>query len=97
MRSTFSVLDMKKGAFTVLTILRYYHGPETRGELEEEAKRMSLGRTALYSAIKALKEAGLIHEISFNLDGKRVVTTNLTEKGLAVAEKLIEIREIIDA
>lgn len=97
MRSTFSVLDMKKGAFTLLTILRYHFGPQTRGDLEEEAKRMSLGRTALYSAIKALREAGLVQETPLNLDGKRVVTTYFTEKGLAVAEKLIEIREIIDA
>jgi hypothetical protein len=96
MKSNFNRLDEVKGTLRILIILGYSFQPVPRLELIKECKEDYLGRTAFYSAHKALMELGLIEEKSETRDGKRVVLTNLKEKGKKVVTYLVGIQKLMD-
>ena len=87
----FGRLDEGKASLRILVTILYNQVPMTRQELIEQLGREGIGRTSFYSSHKTLKDIGLIEDVSEVRDGKRVILTQFTEKGLKVASKLVEI------
>jgi len=97
MNSEFIALDKSDAALRVLLTIAYSYKPIIRSDLIEYVKPLVVARTALYSAVKLLKGLELIKEESSRREGRRVILTSLTEKGLEVAKKVIEIEKIFES
>jgi len=89
-------LDEGKGTIRLLLTLYNEYRPISRLELLDELRKVNLGRTAAYKAIETLKALNLIEEGKSVHEGKRVITTSISEKGIEVAEKLDEIITMLD-
>ena len=90
-------MDEVKGTLRLLYVLYYDPRPITRLELLEEMKKINVGRTAAYKAIETLRSLGLITENQEVYSGKRVIVTYISEKGIAVGEKLDEIKRMLES
>jgi Fe2+ or Zn2+ uptake regulation protein len=80
----------------MLSLLQYHYRPFTRVDLLNEMNEQEIGRTAAYRAINALADIGLLKESRRVRSGKRVLNTYLTEKGLLIADKIIELEKILE-
>jgi len=67
-----------------------------RLELLDELRKVNVGRTAAYNAIETLKTLSLIEEGQRISEGKRVIITYISKKGIEIAKKLREITTILD-
>jgi len=63
-------------------------------ETLEFLRENRIGQTAMYNALKVLKREGLIEDTVEGFPKTRYLT--LTEKGRKVAEKILEIKEILE-
>jgi DNA-binding PadR family transcriptional regulator len=88
-------LDEEKATLRLILILAYDMVPLTRLEFIEKAEEELVGRTAFYSSLRALKELGFIEETQDTKEGKRVIHTELTEKGIAVARLIWDIENLL--
>ena len=55
-----------------------------------------MGRSAFYSSLKVLGELGLIFEVRKRVDGKNLLFTELTEKGVKVVKAIDELYTVIE-
>jgi DNA-binding transcriptional ArsR family regulator len=86
-----SLADLEKRA--ALQILSYLHKKEsaTRTDLR---KNIKAAMETVYSALGVLKELGLVEEsVNDSFAGKK--EAYLSEKGVIVAKRLVEIEEIL--
>jgi DNA-binding MarR family transcriptional regulator len=90
-------LDEVKGTIRLLHTLYDIYRPMTRLELLDELRKVNIGRTAAYRAIETLKDLGLIESDQKNYEGKRVIVTSITMKGIEIAVKLDEIKNMLDS
>ena len=97
MNTEFISFDKSDAALRVLWTIAYYYKSITRSELIEDVKPLGVARTALYSALTLLNDLGLIKEEHSHREGIRVKLTSLTDKGLEVAKKVIEIEKIFES
>jgi len=88
-------LDEERATLRLILLLAYNQVPLTRLEFMEEAKEEFVGRTAFYSGLRTLREFGLIEESQDTREGKRVIHTALTEKGLAVAKLVWDMEKLL--
>ena len=89
-------LDDGKATLRILYMLYIGAGLASRGELEEVLGRSGVGRTAFYSSLDILGELGLIVRERERVDGKNLVRTKLTEKGIEIAEATMEYYKVIE-
>jgi DNA-binding MarR family transcriptional regulator len=90
-------LDEVKGTIRLLLTLYNVYRPMTRLELLDELRKVNIGRTAAYRAIETLKAQGLIDVAQRVYEGKRVIVTSITKKGIEIAEKLDEVKTMLDS
>lgn len=57
-------------------------------------RSLRIGQSAMYNALKILKECNLIDDIVSEYPKTRLI--KITEKGRRVAEKILEIKEILE-
>ena len=76
-------------------ISRFMKSERARGQLEEALYRCGVGRSAFYSSLKVLQELGLIFEMRKRVNGKNLLFTELTEKGVKVVKAIEELYTVI--
>ncbi len=93
--SALSRLDEQKGTLRILKVLFFRTAPLSRGGLIMLMKHEGVGRTAFYRSLNCLKELGLLGEYQEKHKKKKITSSRLTSKGMAIAEKIKEIEEIL--
>ena len=91
MNSRFTKLDNARGSLLLLHILRNRIPPMSRTTFLELAERSEVGKSAFYSSIHILDELGLIEEKRVRMGGASVKVTELTSRGVSIAEKVSEL------
>ena len=95
MNHAFNLLDDGKATLRILFELYSGAGLASRGQLEETLYRCGVGRSAFYSSLKVLQELGLIFEVRKRVNGKNLLFTELTEKGVKVVKEIEELYTVI--
>lgn len=96
MNHAFNRLDDCKASLRILMMLFNGAGLASRGQLEAVLDRSGVGRSALYSSLRALSELGLILEVRGRVGGKNLLFTELTERGIKVVKAIDELNTIIE-
>lgn len=89
-------LDVEKASLRLIVLLAWNQLPITRLDFISDCKKEKIGKTAFYSSLEPLKSLGLLEEKQDNVDGRRVITTFLTDKGYLIASKIIEIENMLN-
>jgi hypothetical protein len=89
--------DEGKSTIRLILNISYEHGrPIPRLELFNNLALEGVGRTAAYRSINICKELGLLEDRSYNIDGKRIQSLQLTKKGIELIEPLKTIKNLLD-
>ena len=93
--SALSRLDKEKGTLRILKVLFFRTALLSRGGLIMLMEHEGVGRTAFYRSLNCLKELGLLEDYQEKYNKKKLTSSRLTSKGMAIAEKIKEIEEIL--
>ena len=89
-------LDEAKGTLRLLLTVYKSERHLIRTDLMSLLKSENVGKSAFYGSLEACIKLGLLIEESVRKGNISYTHTQLTPKGLGVAEKLGEIREILE-
>ena len=93
--SALSRLDKEKGTLRILNRLNSPKAHISRGLLIMLMEHEGVGRTAFYRSLNCLKELGLLDDYQEKHNKTKLTYARLTSKGIAIAEKIEEIAEIL--
>ena len=96
MNNAFNRLDDGKATLRILIMLISGLELASRGQLEAALDRSGVGRSAFYSSLKVLSELGLIFEVRKRVNGKNLLFTELTEKGVKVVKAIDELYSLFE-
>ena len=94
MNKEFIQLDNQKGSFRFILLLNRECPYSTRMELLEAARDHGIASSAVYKILATFIEIGLITEKTTNT-GQKI--TNLTSKGILLAQQIQEIIDLMEA
>jgi DNA-binding PadR family transcriptional regulator len=89
------LLDEGKANLRILTWLIYSIRGLSTMELIEGLKADKVGKSAFYSSLEKLASCRLVYSKWTKEKGKRIKLISLTDKGVKVGEKLVEIEKIL--
>jgi hypothetical protein len=89
------MLDHEKGALRILLVLERSNPGLIRKELAEELRHAGVGSSAMRASLKACVSLGLVDDFEMRDGAHYVVVSMLTERGLRVALKLLEVEELL--
>ena len=96
MNHAFNRFDDCKASLRILIELYSGAGLASRGQFEEALDTSGVGRSAFYSSLKVLSELGLIFEVRKRVNGKNLLFTELTEKGVKVVKAIDELYSLFE-
>lgn len=95
MVSRFRKLDHERGSLRLLLTLHKSEVGLTRQSLITKLAEQGVGKSALYSSLKACISLGLVEEYDSEVGSRRVKVTHVTEKGGIVTKKLLELKNLL--
>lgn len=93
--SALEIFDQSTATLRLLLTLRKQEYPMTRLTLLRKLKEENVGRTAAYKALEVCENLGLIVMTTHNVMGKRVLKTELSQKGESMAFYAAQIQLIL--
>jgi len=96
MISRFGNLDYERGSLRLLLTLYRSEEELNRDALMGKLHDVGVGKSAFYSSLAACSELGLIEDTRKQVANISYTISNLTSKGRLVAEKLLEIKRILE-
>jgi hypothetical protein len=95
--SRFALLDQERGTLRLLVTLEKYGQGLARQQLIDELREQGVGRSSLYSSLDACRELGLIVDMKMQRGSKNYTVSMLSQEGYQLAQKLLEVKEMLDA
>jgi hypothetical protein len=95
--SRFALIDQERGTLRLLVTLEKYGQGLARQQLIDELREQGVGRSSLYSSLDACRELGLIVDMKMQRGSKNYTVSMLSQEGYQLAQKLLEVKEMLDA
>jgi len=92
----FSRLDEDTATLRILLNLSHIMGSTSRSQLIRELAKEGVGRSALFSSLKTLRDLGLIVDEKILRGNRKAVGTRLTSKGLEIAEIINQLVNVLE-
>lgn len=96
MDSRFAMIDHERGVLRLLVALEEYGQGLPRQQLIDKLREQGVGRTSLNSSLDSCKELGLVVDVKMQRGSRHYTVATLSEQGFLLAQKLLEIKDILD-
>jgi hypothetical protein len=97
MDSSFALIDQERGTLRLLVTLEKYGQGLARQQLIDKLRAQGVGRSSLYSGLKAGRALGLIVDVKMQRGSNYYTVSMLSQEGYQLAQKLLEVKEMLDA
>ena len=96
MDSRFSMIDQERGTLRLLVTLEKYGQGLVRQQLIDELREQGVGRSSLYSSLDACRALGLVVDVKMQRGSNYYTVSMLSQEGYQLAQKLLEVKEMLD-
>ena len=96
MDSRFAMIDHERGVLRLLVTLEEYEQGLPRQQLIDKLRAQGVGRSSLYSGLKAGRALGLIVDVKMQRGSNYYTVSMLSQEGYQLVQKLLEVKEMLD-